>query len=124
MTSWRTQTTLAAAAVEGDWINASRIRLGLLKNDMHQEGYLRMKGESFWLSPFSLQNLAGKSLAAPLESETHVTTLNFTSTIQRAIAQHYPHLQDLAPGPDGSRPPIARPSFTILVRPDDAAGKL
>ncbi|KAF7712275.1 Uncharacterized protein PECH_008044 [Penicillium ucsense] len=104
----------------GDWINALSLRLGNLRQGLASEGYVD-EGSALWWSPHALETLDPTTLAAPQDGETRLSSLNLVSTLIRTITLFYPQYRTPAPQ-DSQSSALARPSFTIIVRPQEVNG--
>ncbi|KAJ5369678.1 uncharacterized protein N7496_005770 [Penicillium cataractarum] len=108
---------------DGDWINASAIRLDGLRQNLINEGYM-VEGTTLWWCPHALDPIDPAQLSTPQDGETRLTSMNLASTVRRAISMYYPsHRQPSPDNQDGTpRPPLARPNFTIIIRPRTVTG--
>ncbi|KAJ5489783.1 hypothetical protein N7539_004673 [Penicillium diatomitis] len=104
----------------GDWINALSLRLGNLRQGLASEGFVD-EGSALWWSPHALETLDPTTLATPQDGETRLSSLNLVSTLIRTITLFYPQYRTPAPQ-DSQSSALARPSFTIIVRPQEVNG--
>lgn len=114
---------LTNRSLNGDWVNASAIRLDVLRQGLVNEGYLG-EGATLWWSPHALNDLDQTQLGASQEGETRLTAINLGSTVIRAITTYYSSHRNPSPdNVDGNpRSPLPRPSFTIIIRPQAITG--
>lgn len=114
---------LTNRSLNGDWVNASAIRLDVMRQDLVNEGYIA-EGATLWWSPHALNDIDQTQLDTPQEGETRPTSINLGSNVIRTITTYYPSHRNPSPdNADGSpRSPLPRPSFTIIIRPPAVTG--
>ncbi|CEJ62250.1 hypothetical protein PMG11_10754 [Penicillium brasilianum] len=108
---------------DGDWVNASAIRLDALRQTLINEGYM-VEGATLWWSPHALDTIDPAQLGTPQDGETRLTSMNLASTVRRAMGMYYPsHQQPCPENQDGTtQSPLRRPNFTIITRPRTVTG--
>jgi hypothetical protein len=94
---------------DGDWLNASAIRLDALRQTLINEGYL-VEGATLWWSPHALDTIDLARLGAPRDGETRLTSMNLVSTVRRAIGMYYPSHRQPCPGNQDGDSPITAPA--------------
>ncbi|EPS31665.1 hypothetical protein PDE_06622 [Penicillium oxalicum 114-2] len=104
----------------GDWIDAHALRHDILRRALVNEGFAS-ENSALWWSPHALETLAPTMLASPRDGETRLSSLNIASTIIRTISVFYPAYR-ASDNPGSGSSTLARPSFTIIVRPRAASG--
>ncbi|KAI2790621.1 hypothetical protein POX_d06142 [Penicillium oxalicum] len=104
----------------GDWIDAHALRHDILRRALVNEGFAS-ENSALWWSPHALETLAPTMLASPRDGETRLSSLNIASTIIRTISVFYSAYR-ASDNPGSCSSTLARPSFTIIVRPQAASG--